>query len=81
MTDRTTKILLAIIALGLWANVSIQVFQPASVAAQDIARVESKVSDIEAFLEPFAQPPGLAALARSRPGGVSDALRPWRSAL
>jgi hypothetical protein len=34
MTDRTTKILLASIALGLWANALIPLVQPISALAQ-----------------------------------------------
>ncbi|HEV7910309.1 MAG TPA: hypothetical protein VGP28_04305 [Methylocella sp.] len=50
MTDRTTKILLAVIALGLWVNVatSLFLFRPMTAAAQkDLTRIESNVSSIE----------------------------------
>jgi hypothetical protein len=36
MTDRTSKILLLLIALGLWANVAVPLFRPASVKAEDL---------------------------------------------
>ena len=63
MTDRTTKILLAVIALGLWANVAASLFRPMAAVAQsyelseiqhnvfliqsDVSSIESNVSSIE----------------------------------
>jgi peptidoglycan hydrolase CwlO-like protein len=50
MTDRTTKILFAVIALGLWVNVatSLFLFRPMTAAAQmDLTRIQSNVSRIE----------------------------------
>jgi hypothetical protein len=44
--DRTTKILLAAIALGLWANAATTVIKPA-IAQFSTSRMESLLSDIE----------------------------------
>jgi hypothetical protein len=54
--DKTTKLLLAVIALGLWANVMISLVRPQPVVAQDqtlssiddhLQRIESGVSSLE----------------------------------
>jgi hypothetical protein len=50
MTDWTTKVLLAVIALGLWVNVatSLFLFRPMAAATQmDLTRIQSDVSSIE----------------------------------
>ena len=49
MTDRTTKTLLALIALGLWANALIPLFRPMPVAAQDsqLESIDSHLSKLE----------------------------------
>lgn len=49
MTDRTTKILLAIIALGLWANAMSLFIRPNRVIAQDnvFSSIDSHLSRID----------------------------------
>jgi hypothetical protein len=54
MTDRTTKVLLALIALGLWANFAVDVFRPATASAQDVSGIERKLSGIERDLSSIA---------------------------
>jgi hypothetical protein len=44
--DRTTKVLLALIALGLWANAVSPLWSPRPVAAQDQAQMEKDIHDI-----------------------------------
>jgi hypothetical protein len=39
MIDRTTKIILAAIALGLWANASVSVLRPAKAGDRDLLLV------------------------------------------
>lgn len=34
MLDRTTKILLGVIAIGIWLNIGVSVFKPSSAVAQ-----------------------------------------------
>jgi hypothetical protein len=53
MSDRTTKLLLAAIALGLWANLVAFLFQPVVALAQkdDANMILSHVNDIEDELE------------------------------
>jgi hypothetical protein len=53
MSDRPTKLLLAIIALGLWANLAALLFQPIAALAQkdDTAMILGTVSSIENELE------------------------------
>jgi hypothetical protein len=46
MTDRTTKTLLAIIAIGLWANLAWPIFQPRIAAAQNISTIEHDLHNI-----------------------------------
>jgi hypothetical protein len=48
MADRTTKLLLALIALGLWANVFTQ--HPKTAVAQDLSLVEKYLSSIDSRL-------------------------------
>jgi hypothetical protein len=47
-SDRTTKVLLLLIALGLWVNVLAPMFRPAPVAAAhpDLDHMESVLDDI-----------------------------------
>ena len=48
MTDRTTRFLLAAIALGLWMNVVGDWLRPTPVQAQsDLRQIERAVEDIE----------------------------------
>jgi hypothetical protein len=47
MTDKTTKLLLLVIALGLWANALIPLIHPKPVAAQSLGDIDSRVSNIE----------------------------------
>jgi hypothetical protein len=58
MIDRTTKVLLLLIALGLWADVAERLLRPAHAAAQDFStmerylrNIESKVGDIESDVD------------------------------
>ena len=46
MIDKTGKVLLALIALGLWAHVAILVFQPISAVAQsdDLISIRNNTS-------------------------------------
>jgi len=46
MIDRTTKFILFLIALGLWANAVIPLFRPKTAAAQDVASMDSHLSRI-----------------------------------
>jgi hypothetical protein len=43
MTDRTTKLLLAIIALGLWANLAVPLLKSQPAQAQDVSRSIQKM--------------------------------------
>jgi hypothetical protein len=45
MADKTTKLLLALIALGLWANVLTQ--HPQRAVAQDLGNIEHRLANIE----------------------------------
>lgn len=51
MTDRTTKALLAAIALGLWVNIADQWVRPVTVYAQDDTRVVRELRTINSTLE------------------------------
>jgi hypothetical protein len=46
--DRTTKILLATIAIGLWANLGFSVFRPVAAVAQsyELSGIASNLSSI-----------------------------------
>jgi hypothetical protein len=44
--DKTTKVLLALIALGLWLNVVAPLFHPVRVAAEDKEKMEQDLHDI-----------------------------------
>jgi hypothetical protein len=48
MTDRTTKFLLAVIALGLWANLAVSLFRPMAAVAQsyELSSIRSDVADL-----------------------------------
>jgi hypothetical protein len=50
MADKTTKILLAVIALGLWANFAVAILRPSIAAAEDadLSNIESALSGIQA---------------------------------
>ena len=51
MIDKTTKILLLVIALGLWLNLAIPLFQPKTVAAaQDTAMMETYLANIDSHI-------------------------------
>jgi hypothetical protein len=52
MTDRTTKLLLAIIALGLWANLAVPLLKSQPAQAQDVS---SSIRNIEHSLENIEQ--------------------------
>jgi hypothetical protein len=45
-TDKTTKVILALIALGLWLNVVVPLFYPARVAAEDKKQMEQDLHNI-----------------------------------
>lgn len=45
-TDRTTKILLGLIAAGLWVNVADRLFTPGPVSAQDFSDIERTLRSI-----------------------------------
>jgi hypothetical protein len=47
--DRTAKIILAAIAVGLWVNAGVSVFRPVAAIAQDyeLSSIRSNVSSIE----------------------------------
>ena len=45
--DRTAKLLLALIALGLWANAIVPLLRPFPSHAQDINDIYEKVKSIE----------------------------------
>jgi hypothetical protein len=49
MTDRTSKILLAAIALGLWANAVVSLIKPQAVIAQDsqLSSIDDHLSRID----------------------------------
>jgi hypothetical protein len=50
--DRTTKILMMVIAAGLWANIGVSLLRPSGVSAQsadlaaDLSSIESNVEHI-----------------------------------
>jgi hypothetical protein len=54
MTDRTTKTLLAVIALGLWANLAVSLFRPTVAVAAKGSNIESDVSSIESAVSSIA---------------------------
>ena len=49
MTDKSTKVLLLVIAVGLWANLAAQWFTPTPVQAQgsELRQIRNAVRDIE----------------------------------
>lgn len=49
MADRTTKVLLGMIALGLWANVTTSLFHPLTAAAQSHGQLDTLVTDVDAL--------------------------------
>jgi len=49
--DRTTKVLLALIAFGLWANVGISTARPALASDADLATIIEKLEWIAGNLE------------------------------
>jgi len=53
MTDRTTKILLALIAAALWVNLAVPLFRPATVNAQ--WPPTPKVDSVEVSAESIAK--------------------------
>jgi len=67
MTDRTTKILLGLIAAGLWANFATSFTQPATARSEDLSSIASAVDSISdmvglIYTEEF---PGLAVNTES----------------
>ena len=46
--DRTTKILLSVIAAGLWANIAVSIFRPVAALGQssELSDIASAVSSI-----------------------------------
>ena len=54
MTDRTSKVLLAFIAMGLWANALVSILGSNEAVAQTISGMVGDISDIKS---------GVAALA------------------
>jgi hypothetical protein len=53
MKDRTTKIILAFIAAGLWMNALVPVFNPKPVAAQDPATLQKIEDDLSGIKGDF----------------------------
>jgi hypothetical protein len=51
MTDRTTKALLAAIALGLWMNVASDWFRPVALHAQDDTRIVRELRNVVASID------------------------------
>jgi hypothetical protein len=47
MTDKTTKIILIVIALGLWANIAVPLLKPDPVKAFDVDDIERLVKSLE----------------------------------
>ena len=47
MTDRTSKVLLAFIAMGLWANALVSILGPKEAVAQGITGMVVDISDIK----------------------------------
>ena len=47
MTDRTSKVLLAIIAMGLWANALVSILGSNEAVAQTISGMVGDISDIK----------------------------------
>lgn len=45
--DRSTKLLLGVIALGLWANALAPFFRPLPVHAQDASSIQKSLDNIE----------------------------------
>jgi hypothetical protein len=50
MIDKTTKILLTVIALGLWANVAVPFIKPVRAKAADVDDIERLVKSMESDL-------------------------------
>jgi len=48
MIDRTTKVFLGMIALGLWANIMTSFFHPLTAAAQGREQLNSIATDLDA---------------------------------
>jgi hypothetical protein len=55
MIDKTTKILLILIALGLWANAVLPLIRPHAVAAQSADSIENHLSEIESDVHKIAR--------------------------
>ena len=55
MTDKTTKLLLLLIALGLWANALVPVFRPITAKAFDIDDIQRFVGSMESDLGSIAR--------------------------
>ena len=51
MTDRTTKAILIVIALGIWANFALRIADPPQVAAQDFSTMERLLRSIESDVD------------------------------
>jgi hypothetical protein len=47
MTDRTSKVLLAMIAMGLWANALVSILGSNEAVAQSISGMVGDISDIK----------------------------------
>ena len=47
MTDRTSKVLLAMIAMGLWANALVSILGSNEAVAQSISGMVTDISDIK----------------------------------
>ena len=54
MTDRTSKVLLAIIAMGLWANALVSILGSNEAVAQTISGMVGDISDIKSGVSALA---------------------------
>ena len=54
MTDRTSKVLLAFIAMGLWANALVSILGSKEAVAQSITSMVGDISDIKSGVSALA---------------------------
>ena len=54
MIDRTTKIFLGMIAVGLWANIMVAFFHPLTAVAQSHSTIATDVDALRGFVESIA---------------------------
>lgn len=53
MIDRTTKVLLALIAFGIWLNIALPIYRPSVAVAQDF-QTPAFISSIASYVQQIA---------------------------